>query len=67
MEQLFGIRTAIAVFRYVFKYGFGSQQGDGFRLPGVVIIKEGKLVHTQRQKRAYEGINWNAILDCKTC
>lgn len=65
--QLFGITSLLAAIRYSFKYGVGRKQGDLFRLPGLVIIKDGKLVHTQHKHRVHENIDWNAILECKTC
>lgn len=67
LGQLFGPRTILATLRYVFRYGFGPQLGDGFRLPGVVIINKGNLLYAQKHKRASENIDWEAIYNCKTC
>jgi peroxiredoxin len=64
--QIFNPISIIKAFYYglIKKHFIGKLKGDGFRLAGLVAIKNGKIILHQRQRTASEPMNWRNAETC---
>lgn len=65
-NQLFGFRSWFRGIEagLIKGYGFGKQLGDGFQMPGVFVIKEGKIISEFRHKFASDKPNYKKMVGC---
>lgn len=65
-NQLFGFRSWFRGIEagLIKGYGFGKQLGDGFQMPGVFVVKEGKIISEFRHKFASDKPNYKEMVDC---
>ena len=66
--QLFGLKTWIRGFQagMLDGHGIGAQLGDGFQMPGIFIIQDGKLVESFIHKLASDRPDYVKLSECCT-
>ncbi|MFP4090789.1 MAG: SelL-related redox protein [Cyclobacteriaceae bacterium] len=66
-SQLFGIRSWVRGFEAgVLKgYGVGRLVGDGFRMPGVFLVYQGKLLKAYRHTHASDRPDYTSLASCE--
>ncbi|MDX1684629.1 MAG: peroxiredoxin-like family protein [Saprospiraceae bacterium] len=67
-KQLFGLRSWIRGFDagVVQGHGVGMMLGDGFQMPGVFLLKNGKIESEFIHKYASDRPDYSALIDCCT-
>jgi len=45
------------------RHGVGRLQGDGFQMPGVLVVRHGKVIYRQDFAHVGQCVNWQAVLD----
>ncbi len=65
-NQLFGFRSWVrGIEAGVIKgYGFGLQLGDGFQMPGVFLLRKGKIASEFRHKYASDKPDYMKLVQC---
>lgn len=65
-KQLFGLRSWIRGFEagVVQGHGVGPMLGDGFQMPGVFLIKDGKIENRFIHQFASDRPDYSGLLDC---
>lgn len=65
-KQLFGLRSWIRGFEagVVQGHGVGPLLGDGFQMPGVFLIKDGKVENSYIHQFASDRPDYSELLDC---
>jgi hypothetical protein len=63
--QLFGIHTLLKGLKHLLKYGIGTQQGDGFSMPGAFMVENGKILKSQHYNSAGDNLDWDSFEACK--
>ncbi|HRH99826.1 MAG TPA: peroxiredoxin-like family protein [Saprospiraceae bacterium] len=68
-NQLFGFHSWIRGIEagLIKAHGFGVQLGDGFQMPGVFVIENGKITAQFKHKLASDKPNYLALLNYSTC
>ena len=66
-NQLFGFRSWIrGIDAGIIKgYGFGRQVGDGFQMPGVFLVSNGKIISEFKHKYASDKPDYLQMVNCK--
>lgn len=64
--QLFGLRSWVEGFRagVIKGYGIGKETGDGFQMPGLFVISDGKVVQSFRHQYASDRPNYVDMTSC---
>ncbi len=67
-NQLFGFRSWVrGIDAGVIKgHGFGMQLGDGFQMPGVFLVRKGKIASEYRHKYASDKPDYMKLVHCPT-
>ncbi|VTS03123.1 SelL-related redox protein [Tuwongella immobilis] len=68
LGQLFGWRSFVRGWEVVRKHGkgIGPLVGDGFRMPGIFWVEDGKIVKAFRHQTASDRPDYAAFMDCPT-
>ncbi|MCG8331635.1 MAG: AhpC/TSA family protein [Chitinophagales bacterium] len=64
--QLFGLQSWIRGFSagVIAGHGIGAQLGDGFQMPGVFVIHQGKILHSFIHKLASDRPDYLDLMKC---